>query len=134
MGALVEAVTGVEAVDLEPEVDDLVRRARAQDPAVLQALRTAGRHLGRGLAVLSNVVNPELIILGGYYAPLAPWLSPVAEQEVRARTAAPDAGGCRIVVSALGHSAAATGGAASILDTLDAGELPVARVRAAQRL
>ncbi len=129
VAALVRRTTGAEPGDLEPEVDDLVRRARAQEPGVLAALREAGRHLGLGLAILSNVVNPELVILGGYFVPLAPWLTPAAEAELHDRTVAPDAGGCRVTVSALGHGAAATGGAASILDSVDAGQLPLARAR-----
>ena len=40
-------------------------------------------------------------------------------------TVAPDAGGCRLTASALGQVAAAIGGAASILDAVDAGTLPV---------
>jgi predicted NBD/HSP70 family sugar kinase len=125
IGALVRSLTGQEPEDLEPEVDDVLRRARAQDPAVVEALRTAGRHLGYGVSILANVVNPEVVVLGGYFVPLAPWLLPAAEERLRECTAAPDAGGCRLAASALGHGAAATGGAASILDTVDSGALPV---------
>ena len=52
-------------------------------------------------------------MLGGYFVPLAPWLLPAAEEQLREGTAAPDAGGCRVTASTLGHGAAATGGAAS---------------------
>jgi predicted NBD/HSP70 family sugar kinase len=125
IGALVRRLTGREPEDLEPEVDDVLRRARTQDPAVVEALRAAGRHLGYGVSILANVVNPEVVVLGGYFVPLAPWLVPAAEERLRECTPAPDAGGCRIAASALGHGAAATGGAASILDTVDSGALPV---------
>jgi len=113
------------ALDLEPEVEDLVRRAQAGDAIVLDAMADAGRHLGHAVSVLSNLVNPEVVILGGYYVPLAPWLLPAAESELRARAVAPDAGGCRLAVSTLGHNATATGGAASVLDSVDAGQLPL---------
>jgi predicted NBD/HSP70 family sugar kinase len=113
------------ALDLEPEVEDLVRRAQAGDAAVHAAVGDAGRHLGHAIAVLSNLVNPEVVILGGYYVPLAPWLLPAAEAELRNRAVAPDAGGCRLAVSTLGHNATATGGAASVLDSVDAGQLPL---------
>jgi predicted NBD/HSP70 family sugar kinase len=124
-----EARTDNDVVDLDPEVDDLIRRAKAQDPTVIAALRDLGRHLGYGVSILSNVVNPEVVILGGYFVPLAQWIMPAAEAEMRDKTAAPNAGGCRLAPSTLGQGAAATGGAASILDTVDSGRLPAPRSR-----
>jgi predicted NBD/HSP70 family sugar kinase len=130
VNALISRVGGDgDPVDLDPEVDDLVRRAKAQEPLVLDALRDLGRHLGYGVSILSNVVNPEVVILGGYFVPLAPWIMPAAEAEMWDKTAAPNAGGCRLMPSTLGQGAAATGGAASILDTVDSGRLPAPRAR-----
>jgi predicted NBD/HSP70 family sugar kinase len=126
IAALIRRVSpGSPMTDLEPEVEDVIRRARAQEAAVIGALRDLGRHLGYGVSLLANLVNPEVVILGGYYVPLAPWIIPAAEDELRARTVAPDAGGCRLVASALGHDAAATGAAASVLEAVDAGRMPV---------
>jgi predicted NBD/HSP70 family sugar kinase len=110
--------------DFEPEVTRIAERARAQDPFVLAALERAGHHLGYAVAALVNLVNPEVVILGGYYVPLAQWLLPAAEAELRARVVAPDAGGCRLAASTLGHGAAALGGTALVLDAVDAGRLP----------
>jgi len=110
--------------DLEPEVDEVVRRARAEEPAVLAALAEIGTHLGHGAAILANLVNPEVVVLGGYFARLAPWLLPRAEAELLYRTIAPDSGGCRLVVSELAGDAAAVGAAARALDSVDAGDLP----------
>jgi predicted NBD/HSP70 family sugar kinase len=124
IAALVRRVGGDEEGDLEAEVEDIVRRALARDAAVLDALRKTGRLLGQGLSVLTNVLNPELIVLGGYFVPLAPWITSAVEEELLERTVAPEAGGCRVTVSALGNGAAAAGGAASILDKVDAGHLP----------
>jgi predicted NBD/HSP70 family sugar kinase len=110
--------------DLEPEVDELVRRATAGDPVTTDALAEAGRWLGHGVSVLTNVVNPQVVVFGGYFVPLARWLLPAADAEARARTLAPELGGCRLVASGLGHGAAAVGGAARALDAVDAGQLP----------
>jgi hypothetical protein len=63
-------------------------------------------------------------VFGGYFVPLARWLLPAAEAEARARTLAPDLGGAALVPSTLGHGAAAVGGAARVLDAVDAGQLP----------
>lgn len=110
--------------DLEPEVDEVVRRARAKEPAVLEALAQVGRDLGHGISTVANLMNPEVVVLGGYFVRLAPWLLPAAEAELALRSVAPDQGGTRIVASILDHGAAATGGAAQVLDTIDSGILP----------
>jgi predicted NBD/HSP70 family sugar kinase len=110
--------------DLEPEIEEVVRRAKAQNPAVLKALAEIGRHLGHGISTIANLMNPEVVVLGGYFVRLAPWLLPAAEEELRERSIAPGGGGTRIVASTLDHGAAATGGAARILETIDSGVLP----------
>jgi predicted NBD/HSP70 family sugar kinase len=117
-------LNGNRPTDLDPEVDELVRRARADDPVALAALAEVGRHLGHGASVLTNVINPEVVVLGGYFVPLARWLLPAATAEMDARTLAPEVGGARLAASTLGHNAAAIGGAARVLDTVDAGHLP----------
>ncbi|BCB73993.1 ROK family protein [Phytohabitans flavus] len=110
--------------DFAPEIDEVVRRARRADAATLAALTAVGRHLGHGVSILANLVNPDVVVLGGNFVPLSPWLLPAAESELAARAVAPDAGGCKLVASALGPGAAATGGAARALAAVDAGHLP----------
>ncbi|WP_329111386.1 ROK family transcriptional regulator [Micromonospora sp. NBC_01699] len=112
--------------DFAPEVERIRGRARHGDRAALDALTEAGRHLGHGVAVLGNLVNPEVVLLGGYFVSLAPWLLPAAETELAARTVAPEAGGTRLAASALGPGATAAGGAARALAMVDAGRLPTA--------
>jgi predicted NBD/HSP70 family sugar kinase len=132
-----EAVAGIGAVlarvapgvpltpaDVEPEVEEVVRLAGGGDEATLATLTEIGRNLGRGLGILVNVLNPEVVILGGYYVPLAPWLLPAAQAEVLRAVIAPESGGCRVVASTLGYDAAALGGAARVLDSVDSGRLP----------
>jgi predicted NBD/HSP70 family sugar kinase len=128
-----EAVAGIGAVlehavlspaEVEVELDEVVRLARAGDSRTLNVLGTVGRNLGKGVAVMANLLNPDVVILGGYYVPLAPWLLPEVEAEMRGRTIAPDVGGCRVVASTLGYGAAALGGAARVLDSVDSGRLP----------
>jgi predicted NBD/HSP70 family sugar kinase len=41
------------------------RRARAGDPAAVHAFERAGAALGRGIAVVLNLINPERVILSG---------------------------------------------------------------------
>ncbi|PRX96088.1 ROK family protein [Allonocardiopsis opalescens] len=110
--------------DLEPEVDEVVARARAGDRQVLAALEAAGRDLGAGVAVLVNLLNPRTVVLGGHYAALAPWLLPAVDKELQERAAVPGGGGCQVVASTLQRDAAALGGAARVLEAVDAGRLP----------
>ena len=60
-------------------------RAHAGDALALAAIEEIGRWLGQGLAWLSNLLNPEAIVLGGHFAPLAEWLTAPIEAEVRRR-------------------------------------------------
>ncbi|GIH20985.1 ROK family transcriptional regulator [Rugosimonospora africana] len=126
VGALIRRLAGTEpAGDLEPEVAGIVRRARAQEPKTLAALHEAGRHLGHGASLLANLVNPSVVILGGHYVPLAPWILPTAGEALDTLVVAPQPPGAGLVASALGHDAAAVGGAAAVLDAVEAGRLPL---------
>ncbi|KIH97196.1 ROK family protein [Streptomonospora alba] len=137
-----EALAGIEAIlraalpdrfpagaltraDLADLVDTAVERASAGDPVTVEALHTAGAWLGRGAATLVNLVNPGVVVLGGYFVPLAPWLLPACRPAVREFSFAPDAGGCVVETSALGLSAAAQGGAAAMIDAMESGRLPL---------
>jgi predicted NBD/HSP70 family sugar kinase len=114
--------TGTEPQDIvarDVEVASLVRRADGGEESVLSALAEAGRWLGCAVAVLVDLLHPAVVLLGGYYAGLAPWLLPPLEREVRALALAPDAGGLQVAASHFGYEAAALGGAAVALDTLD---------------
>ncbi|WP_248958807.1 ROK family transcriptional regulator [Sphaerisporangium perillae] len=130
-----EAVAGIGAVlqrtapdatpaELEPEIDEVVRLARGGDADILATLATIGSDLGKGVTIIANVLNPEVIILGGYYVALAPWVLPAAREELTRRSFAPEAGGTRLVASTLGYGAAALGAAARLLDSIDSGRLP----------
>lgn len=112
--------------DLTPAVEQVAAGARSGDTAVLAALRDTGYHLGQGLALLTNLVNPAVIVLGDHYATLAEWIRPAAESELTRHTLAPAAGGARLIPSTLGLHAAALGGAVAHLDRVDTGTLPAA--------
>ena len=66
-------------------VADLARRARAQDPVALAALHECGVWLGIALGNVANLLSPQAVVLGGYFAPIATWLAPAIEHELAAR-------------------------------------------------
>jgi predicted NBD/HSP70 family sugar kinase len=124
--ALPEAAieTAASPSEFGPHVDEIHRLAKAGDPQALEALAVIGGHLGHGISMLANLINPDFVTLGGYFTVLAPWLIPAAEGELIARSVAAEGGGTKIIASALDSSAAAAGGAARVLDGIDSGVLP----------
>lgn len=99
------------SLDLEQRLDLIRRRAERKDRRTLDALARVGTGLGVGAAVLVNVFNPRVVLLGGYFAQLGPYLLGPMLTELEARVVAPGIGGCRVELSWLGFSAAARGGA-----------------------
>jgi predicted NBD/HSP70 family sugar kinase len=55
-------------------VDALIRAARFEEPKVLGAFQHVGKWLGRGIAALTNVLNPRIVVMGGLFARLYPFV------------------------------------------------------------
>jgi predicted NBD/HSP70 family sugar kinase len=118
--------------DLDERLDLLLSRATAGDQRTLQAFDQIGRTLGHGASMLVNLVNPRVLVLGGYFARTGEFLRESVEAELAQRVVAPDLGGCRIMLSRLGLAAAATGAAyAALQPVLDDPTLVPALVPAA---
>ncbi|MEU2431533.1 ROK family transcriptional regulator [Streptomyces sp. NPDC007861] len=103
-------------VELEHRLTELRRRADADDPATRAALERIADGLALGLALLADVLNPRAIVLGGYFAHFGDYLIDRVGAELSARVMAPEAGRCEVMLSTLGFSAAARGGAYLALD------------------
>ncbi|TCO32552.1 putative NBD/HSP70 family sugar kinase [Kribbella steppae] len=104
------------SLDVERRLAEITTRAEAGEPRTLKALKDVGTWLGIGGAILVNILNPDVLVLGGYFAVLGPWLKEPLETAIRDRVIAPDGGGCRVVRSELGFTAAVRGGAQISLD------------------
>jgi predicted NBD/HSP70 family sugar kinase len=105
------------AAGLEPGagVGELAERADAGDARTLDALADAGRWLGVGVASAANLLNPRGVVVGGYFAPLARWLTPGIEEELAAHLLSAEYDVPKVVTSALGGEAAVRGAAALAL-------------------
>ncbi|MFD3569950.1 ROK family protein [Streptomyces sp. NPDC058671] len=114
--ALAAGAEGGAAWDPQEQAAELMRRAASGDPRTLAGLDEIGRWLGTGLSVPVNLLNPEVIVLGGYFAAVAPYLLPAAMRELRARVVAGDAALCRVTGSAFGFAAAVRGAAGVIVE------------------
>jgi predicted NBD/HSP70 family sugar kinase len=106
------------SLDVERRLAEITSRAEAGDARTLAALADVGSWLGIGGAILVNILNPDVLVLGGYFATLGPWLTEPLEQAIRERVIAPDGGGCRVIRSDLGFTAAVRGGAQISLDQI----------------
>jgi predicted NBD/HSP70 family sugar kinase len=96
----------------------LVERAEAGDRAVVRTIGRAGRALGIALAGMVNVLDLDVIVLGGMFAPLALWLrgpvrSELADRVLGARWTDP-----HVEVSRLGWHAAVRGAAGTVVDRI----------------
>jgi predicted NBD/HSP70 family sugar kinase len=90
----------------------LAESARAGHARTLEALSQVGHTLGIAIASLTNLLDPEAVLLGGYLAPLAEWLTVPIEAELETRALAGRRMRCRVVPARLGGEAAVRGAVA----------------------
>lgn len=64
---------------------EVTQAAREGDPAALEAFEVIGRWLGRGLASLAAVLDPDMFVLGGGVSDAGELLRRPAEEAFRAR-------------------------------------------------
>jgi predicted NBD/HSP70 family sugar kinase len=102
--------------DPEERLAEVQARLAAGDQAALDAVAHVGRWLGLGGAILVNLFNPRVIVLGGYFATLGELLIPAAEAELVRLVVAGSQARCRFVASDLGFTAASRGAAGVIVD------------------
>jgi predicted NBD/HSP70 family sugar kinase len=90
----------------------LAGRARAGDETALGALRDGGRWLGLAIASAANLLNFQAVVLGGFFAQLAPWLAAPIQRELEVHVLASEWAVPRLLPSTLGPEAAVRGAAA----------------------
>lgn len=83
----------------------------AHDAGVRASLEDVGAHLGRGLAILTGVLDPAVIVLGGYFGPLADVVLGPAQEVLRGALAAPVQVPPELRPGTLGTGSAALGAA-----------------------
>lgn len=106
-------------------VSRLVARLDAGDEAALDAVTGAGRALGGALASVVNLLDPDTIVLGGVFSPLAAWVRPplravLAEGSGSLRRGAPP-----VEISGLAEGAAVLGAAGLVVERVIADPAPL---------
>jgi glucokinase len=81
------------------------------DPVALDAIETVGRALGVGLSSLVNMLNPEVIVIGGGVIAAGEMLLEPARREMQARALLPARDAVRILPAAFGDQAGMIGAA-----------------------
>jgi len=93
----------------------LIALVHAGDRGARRAVADAGTAVGTALAAAINVLNPELVVIGGELAPAGETLLEPIRAAIERRVIAPAASSVRVVPSTLGERAEVTGAAATQL-------------------
>lgn len=92
-------------------VSALIADAAEGRPESLAALDAVGRWLGIGLAGLVNILNPQIVVLGGLFSPAFPYLAPSMTAALDARALVASRRLVSVVPAALGVDAPLLGAA-----------------------
>jgi predicted NBD/HSP70 family sugar kinase len=94
-----------------PAVDALIDDARAGSAPALESLARTGRWLGVGLALLVNLLNPRVIVLGGLFGRIHPFVAATIDAELDRRALPAPRALLRVAPAALGEDAPLIGAA-----------------------
>ncbi len=92
--------------------------AQQGDPLALQVFALVGQQLGRGLAILVDLLNPERIVIGSIYGRQRPLLEPLVRAAVAAEALPQALAVCDIVPAGLGEQVGDLASLAVALHTL----------------
>lgn len=96
----------------------ILEAANKGDQFAIGLLALIGEHLGKGLAMLIHLFNPELIIIGGELSQADHYLSDPIQQNVNKYTIAKIRKDARIINSELGENAGIMGTIALVMDKI----------------
>lgn len=102
--------------DLEERLTIIDARARDNDARTVAAVERIAADLGMGIGLLVNVLDPQVVVLGGYFSYLGDRLLDRTREHVTSRVVAPQRGGCELRLSTLGFTSAARGAAETVLE------------------
>ena len=83
---------------------DVCEAASKGDPGAVEILKVSGRHLGMGLSILIDILNPERIVIGSVYARCHEHLYPFAAELINRESLSASRNVCSVLPSALGEN------------------------------
>jgi len=99
-------------------LDHIQKAAALEDPLVLEILHETGCYLGIGVASLVNILNPELVILGGINDTVSEILLATLQEELKQRALRWNAEATEVVLAQHGSDACVMGGMAMIYQAI----------------
>ena len=94
----------------------ILQAAQQGDQFAISLLSTIGEHLGRGIAVLIHLFNPELIIIGGELTKAENYLIDPIQQNLNKYTISKIRRDAQIITSSLGNNAGLLGTVALVMN------------------
>jgi glucokinase len=83
---------------------DVGKAAEAGDSLALEIFDLSGRFLGRALALIIDLLNPQRIVIGSIYSRCRRFIEPSMKEEIAREALAPAARACEVVPAALGET------------------------------
>ncbi|MGD0343185.1 MAG: ROK family protein [Bacteroidales bacterium] len=82
---------------------DIADAAFRGDRTAIEIFEFSGKELGKGLSVLIDILNPQLIVIGSIYARCSQFLEPACMEVINRETLKLSRSVCRVVPAALGE-------------------------------
>lgn len=97
---------------------DIVSAAQENDPVALYALQKSGVDLGRKVSFLVNLLNPEVVVIGGGLELAGPVFLDVIRKTVKTTAVEEAANVVKIIPSSMGEHMVAKGAASVVIQEL----------------
>ncbi len=117
-GAVTQLNTMIEGDLSKLNIKTILGAARIGDQFAIDLLAKAGEALGKGMAVLIHLFNPELIIIGGEMSRVADYMISPIESNLNVYTISRIRRDARIVASNLGDNARLMGTVALVMNRI----------------
>lgn len=82
---------------------DIAEAANRGEADAMEVFAESGRYFGRGLAILMDLLNPQVIVVGSIYARSHEYLDPEMYRQIRQEALQESAEVCKVVPASLGE-------------------------------
>ncbi|MFD3000174.1 ROK family protein [Pontibacter toksunensis] len=123
--SILNRLSDQEIDQIEPQI--IIDAANKGDQYAISILSEIGIHLGKGIAILIQLFNPELIILGGKIAEAKQFITTPIQQSVNTYCMTQLRESTTIALSKLGKDAGILGSVATVMENIFETQIELAR-------